>query len=637
MASVKENFIPTKIHKKFIRPLNKGVRNDLPSTQMPDGSFTEIDGYIPQPYGLRRRPTTARYGGWEVDFPPIQGVWTVRAVSGASFSVLMDRRKIYIIEANSISAIDWTYSGGTVSVASGGTTVTGSGVAWKTEGNWILAGDRIAITGLTGPHEETDEDGSAITTFLIESVTDDTTLELETAAGSLASGATYTIYRSVGASTIAVPISVNDTLYFADGQRPIQTVSPNPNTWELLSTAAADRYCPYTIAYFKDRLWIGDIYDPYDKLGGGESLRYRQRIQWSSIGLGNLDTFDPTNDFLHLPYGFGGLRRLMPLSQYLVAYFTDMIWLGQLSNDPDLPVTFTKFETGGMGVVTPKAVTPFYDGHFFIGQDDVYFLSARGVEPVGTAVVKDMLKTVTSDATVEAVTDFSTSTVIFGIATSGNQINELWRFNWKTKGWSKEDRECDFLSTDTILATITWDTLDDNINPDNWSGFTTYHMNTWESIVTEFAWNQQLFFSAGRKLYYYLDDDGTEDADTGKEPEGEIVTGDLDMGVPDTNKVWTKFSLELESPTAATDDTLILRVFGSVDKGKNWKSLGTLRIPAEQDEDAINFRLMGPTARFKLVAGEGTGAAMATKSYTLGGFGLSFKVLGDEVQGRSDG
>lgn len=87
-------YLPSKKHQKFIRPLNKGIRNDLPSTQMPDGSFTAIDGFIPQPYGLRRRPATARYGDWSVDFPPIQGLWTVRAVSGVSFSILADRRKL---------------------------------------------------------------------------------------------------------------------------------------------------------------------------------------------------------------------------------------------------------------------------------------------------------------------------------------------------------------------------------------------------------------------------------------------------------------------------------------------------------------------------------------------------------------
>ena len=625
-------FIPTKKLQKFIRPLNKGVRKDLPSTQMPDGSFLTIDGFIPQPYGLRRRPATARYGVWAVDFAPIQGLWTVRTVSGTSYSILMDRRKVYVINTSSITPLDWTYTTGTVGGTAGDATIAGTDTAWATQANWILAGDRIAIAddpGGAGSQTETDNNGDEITTRMISSITDGTHLELETAlpTGFSPSGADYTIYRSVGASSIATPVNVNDSLYFTDGQRPIQIVTST--SWGLLNS---DTWCPYAIAYFADRLWAADIIDSDGTFGGDSEteFRYRQMIAWSNLGVGNLATFSTDTDFLNLPYGFGAIRRLMPMSQFLVAYFTDSIWLGQRSNLQDLPFEFTRFETGGMGALTPNAITPFFDGHFFIGQDDVYYLSARtGVEPIGTPVIRDMLKRITSVNEVRAVTDYSTSTAIFGIPTVTNSISELWRFNWKTKAWSSEDRDADFIGVDTILETISWDTLDSIVSPDEWGGF--IYNDTWDSILTEAAWNQQLYFSAGTQLYYYLDDSGTIDRDTGLTPPGIIVTGDLDMDAPDINKVWTKFTLELEEPLQAADDDLHITLEGSVDKGRKWKTLGTIIIGAEYDEGALDFRLTGPTARFRMT--------MATNEthqpYSLGGIGLTFKVLGTEVQGRS--
>jgi hypothetical protein len=628
---VSDAFIPSKKQQTFLRPLNQGIRNDLPSTQMPEGSFKTLEGFIPQPYGLRRRPCTNRYGSWTVDYSPIQGLWTVRSVTGTSFTILMDYRKVYKVTLGAVTPIDWIYEVGTVSGTEGLATITGAGgTLWKTLASYIRPEDRIAITGDTSATNETNEDGTAIKTYLIKSIESDTSLTLYDTlpTGFSPSGATYVIYRSIGNATIAAPVSVDDTLYFTDGNRPLQGVTAT--AWTAVGTAT-QTYQPYVCTYFANRMWVADINDPEGEIGTADD-RYRQQIRWSALGLGNLTDFSSASGggSIDLPYGFGAIRRLMPMSQFLVAYFTDGIWLGQPTNLRDLPLEWTKFETGGMGIITPRAVTPFFDGHFFVGRDDVYFMSQRGIEPVGTPVVRDFLASIATTNAVSAVTDYSTSTAIFGVATEGSNINELWRFNWKTKAWSRETRSTTFLSTDTLLENVTWDTLDNNISPDDWSGFSTYGYDAWDDIKTEAAWNQQLFFSSGSELHYYRDDSGTVDSDTGLAPEGIVETGDMDMDKPDLNKIWTELSMELDEPLAATDDTLTIVVTGSVNKGITWKTLGTLSIAAEADEDAINFRLMGPTARFKFTVTQ----SETHSPYTIGGIGLTYKTLGDETQGR---
>lgn len=679
--SNRDLFIPSGKRRQPIRPLTGGIRRDTPPQGIPMGSFYDIqNGYVTQ-YGVRRRPATARFGDWDVDYPPIQGIWTVRAVTGDSYTVLMDQKRLYKITRSGITILSWTeYSTGTCENTS--TAVTGSGTAWNTAANLINTGDEFwfenesstagagsttttielnastndeATTGwyvvcnseekkiasydsttkiatLYGRWGTTPSSGDAYKLYEIgeiSTITNDTTLTLTNAPSkNYAASTNYVIRRALGSTVddntvknavIAVPVNVNDKLYIADGSRfLIYTDGTDVDTLNSSYT-----WKPFSVTYFKDRLWCGHIDDGTNN--------YRQQIRWSDLGVGNLDTWDTAN-YLNLPYSYGRINRLMGMSDFLVAYFTDGIWIGQETNLRDLPLAFEKFETGGLGLANPHAVTPWFDGHFFVAQDNVYYLSPKGIEPVGNAVVKDTVEKCGAPLQIMAATDYSTSSIIIGFPLGeSDDISEIWRFNYKSKSWSREERTTNFIGTDTVLETVTWDSLSSDLPQDTWDGDSTWaYYPSWDQIVTDEAWNQQLFFNVSSKLYYYQDDVGTVDAD-GTIPQLILETGDMDLDAPDTKKIWTKLSIQLENPLDS-GESLSFTVTGSTDKGRSWKSLGTLTFGEDYDEAAITFRLNGVAARFKLEEVN----TSTVSPFTVSEIVAHFKVIGNQIQSRTD-
>ena len=97
--------------------------------------------------------------------------------------------------------------------------------------------------------------------------------------------------------------------------------------------------------------------------------------------------------------------------------------------------------------------------------------------------------------------------------------------------------------------------------------------------------------------------------------ESVLETQDMDFGLPDTDKSVMSLGLRLMDDSDSTRTTTVkFRVEGSTNRGKTWRYLGALRISADDDEDAITFRMTGPTIRFRISTGSvsyGTTAACA--------------------------
>ena len=599
-------FIPQGVQQIVERPLAGGIRRDVPPQAIPMGAFWDIrDGYV-EPEGIRRRPATQRYGTWLVSYPPIQGMWTVRAVSGAAFTIIMDQKAIYKVSPGSLTRLDWVYNTGTCAATAA--VVTGSETAWDTAANQINEGDLFVL----------DANGSA-EIIPILSIASDTSLTLAlTPTGTYGAGTDYEIRRAVTNEVIAMPVSVNNRLYIADGSRFLAYTDGTSFT----TLNATYLWKPYVVSYFKDRLWTAHIIDESDN-------NLRAQIRWSDSGIGNFDTWDVAS-YLNLPYGFGRINRLLPMSDFLVAYFTDRLYIGQESSLPLLPVEFRAVETGGIGLTNPYAVSPTFDGHFFVGQDNVYYLSTKGIEPIGNAIVKRTIRQCRVPQQIMCGTDYSTGSFMMGIPLEGPDIQEVWRFSHKSGQWSREERDTGFFTVDTLLETLTWDGLNTALTENTWAGFSTFYPD-WDSMVTDEAWNQQVFFNKDGALYYYTDDSGSIDADSQLAPRLMIETGDKDLGAPDLSKVWTKVSMQIEEPLEE-DETLAFTVEGSVNKGKTWKALGTLTFSEDHDEASLTFRLNGSAARFRYTET----ATSVTEPFTVSEIVYYVKALGGQIASRTD-
>jgi len=205
-----------------------------------------------------------------------------------------------------------------------------------------------------------------------------------------------------------------------------------------------------TIAYFSDRLWIGSM----TETGVDEWFRLR----WTSVT--DLETF-PVSNYLDFVGQRTPLWRLLPLGNLLVAYFRDAIHYGRPTNIVNLPYDFTPYDTGNVGIVGPRAITSWLDSHWFVGQDDIYSLSAtRALERIGTAVLRDTILNQDVDLEKTLVTaDPENERIVFQFfsKTSG-EVEYLWNYYYKTESWTREPYFGHGYHFGRMVNGLTWET-----------------------------------------------------------------------------------------------------------------------------------------------------------------------------------
>ena len=379
-----------------------------------------------------------------------------------------------------------------------------------------------------------------------------------------------------------------------------------------------------TVAYFADRLWVAGFVED------GNNERFR--IRWSQL------IFDPAADpaifkeavdFLDLPIGRYPIERLLPLGNLLVAYLKDRIFYGRPTNIVGLPYDFTPLDTGNVGLVGPRAITNWLDAHWFVGQENIYSLSAtRALEPIGTKVIKDTLFNRDVDLTKTIVTpDPIHERIVFQFFNAQtNLVTEMWSYFYKTQGWSIEkgpSRAGDvavrgFFFGRTV-STKSWEDLD---------------ISNWEDTIFFRPWSAFEPIDSPEKTFVLKDDGGVylynKDGEVdsyvdfpipeaeeeeeaviadgivlsdlfGVKQENSIATivesGDFDFGSPNVLKTVTQLSVKLEE---AVGEDLLLEVFGSNNRQAQRKRLGFLRITSGKDEGKVDFRMTGSLFRFEL-------------------------------------
>lgn len=550
------------------RPLSKGMVRHLPPQGLEEGAFLNLKNYWVTQSGLKRRGSI-HFGAPvdTVDYPRMQGMGIYWTTAGSRIPFLMDSKFFYTIGGSSYVPVYSVYDTGTITATASDETITGASTLWDTAASDVKAGDIIVLDPLGA--------GNGPEYLEIDSITSDTVLETVTApVSSHAASSAYEIRRAFGAGNpnlVDVAFGLNE-LYFTDGVR-----LPQIYDGSTLDDLFATSYIPHTVEYFKGRIWIANIVE-------GAS-QHRQRIRWGKA----ITTPEDFSDgyFFDLPYTSGAIKKLKAMGDFLIVYFEDAIFIGRTRNDPALPLTFQKIETGGVGLIGLKAVTEWMDGHFFVGQDDIYFLSNRGLERIGTPIVKETLEKCSNGWRIFVAPDITNDRIVFGFPEEGQEIVKLWSYNYKSRAWSYDDINADCLGAMYYSSGATWSDM-----TGTWA---VPDYTTWAAAAGGRGFIRTLFIGKN-DTHYYQSNSGSADDNTDT-IQTEIVTRDKDYGQPDIDKVWTQLSMKLEDYVNAE---LTWSVEISVNRGRTWKAVGTLVISTNEDEGKVNFRMRGSIARFRL-------------------------------------
>jgi hypothetical protein len=408
-------------------------------------------------------------------------------------------------------------------------------------------------------------------------------------------------------------------LYFVDGYTPMvfkfdgefvsgfimQDISTPPSA--ILWTAKS-------IVNFKDRLFF------LNTVESSPPGQVQQRVRWSEVL--NWETSAAAN-YQDLAAKPGVGVSLAANGDIIMAFTEDALYVGEETEDVDIPYAFREVQTGGAVPTGPRAVTPLPNGILFVASDDVYFFTnPKNTGPqlnrVGSAVASSLLNSAVNQRAIIAKTDVLNSRVMILTSTETGQTLALWFWSYKPDAWSSADSvDIRSLSVTDYTQQLHFDDVDPTWTIENnpYAELPISVLQGQISPLTVYAFDvygNLLKYDSTAAQHVLPDGGGVMAA---KAIESVLETQDMDFGLPDTDKSVMSLGLRLmDDPDSTRTTTVKFRVEGSTNRGKMWRYLGMLRIDADDDEDAITFRMTGPTIRFRISTGSvsyGTTAACA--------------------------
>lgn len=588
---------PASAKSLVIAPLSKGMRLDLPGQHLEDGAFLRLQNIIPSTNGLFRRPGYGQFAaGDSTPYRPVDYV-TIWDTDGGQVNILITDKVLYRISpVSGFTEIQWRYSTGTVAVS--GVNVVGSGTAWTL--NDIYPGDILRVGSQEG---------------VVSDVVDPTHITLVAATITNGSGLSYYIQRAFGPGLTSLPDwAVKDgVLLIADGKRKLMSYNPDTDAmgyWTTLDAKypSSKPFAPAVVAVFDDRVWQGHVIDA--------DGTFRQRMWWSKLA--DTTDFSEGTNYLDLPYVLGALRKLLPLGGNLIAYFDDAVYIGSLTNYVAAPVRFERVETGGAGIMGNHAVLSFLNAHFFVGADDIYVLTVNGVERIGSPILRESVRLCQEPEFIYVCGDPFNSSVLFGIPGTDEWIENIWRFEFRAKAWALDVGFTTRMIANPLVSTgITWLDL---------AGL------TWASLGAIYPKWTDMHLSDPRR-FVFLEQSGVlwkgteaDDNDFTSSPINvTIITKDHSFDLDDMNKIYTRFGLKIDWTVAPTVP-ILLPIEYSVNKGRTWRSVGSIQIPVGRDEGAVSFQALGSTIRFRITS------ASLTTSYEITEYSLRARLAGEELR-----
>jgi hypothetical protein len=583
-----------------VRPLDKGMVLDKASQSLPDGAFVRLKNLFSSTEGPTRRPGYTRFAaGAIVPYPMVDYV-TAWTPDGLQQNILITEKTLFRVSpALGYDEIEWGFAGTDMTVIQD---------AFDT---FIL--EDLGATFLSEDFKIGDIVRIGIEEAVVTEVQNNTRF---LAQGTLTEGTgyDYKIQRAFGPGNAKLVDWVihEGFLLLADGKRPLMQYDLSTGTISYWIDAPG-KFPPFTttlipacVASFQDRVWLGYTEDDVDGI-------QRQRIRWS--GLADNRNFSITTNYLDLPYVNGVLLRLVPQNVSLVAYFDDGIYRGTQTNYPTLPLRFDPVETGGAGLVGPKAINAFLGGHFFVGQDDIYFLSLEGARRIGTPIARDSLRKSKELWRSYVAVDPWNYSIVFGIPENNTYMENLWRFSYKTEGWSYDDIQTYMVANPIVNAQLSWDDLSGE-----WDDLG-LAFPTWDDINVNDP-RKLLYVERGGRLWKSTAR-GETDFEAGPIAV-ELVSKDHDLDNPDSIKTVVRLALKIEAEEPLLNP-LIFSVFVSPNRGRVWKAVGTLTVRVGYDEGYVNFRSTGSTFMFKLVSDS------AVRSYSITEYTMRIRSSGEEL------
>jgi hypothetical protein len=317
-----------------------------------------------------------------------------RSRSGSTTLILCNNDDVFRYDTGTEAVLYLTpiYATGTASMAGGGDkTVTGIGTAWKTAktttpsaggyGNNVRPGDFISF----GANDENDP---AATWYEIDSVTDDTHLELFVDPGVIGAAA-YTIRQTLTGDN-------NDIFNSAIFQDALDSTPAGLDVYYLTngvemlewdgSSEQMDWFYPGFVA--KNLLTFRQTLIVWDVLEGSQNkpgvFKYSDTGYPRNFATGAADEITPSD-------GVRDLMQVIPLGDQAALYYQDNIILGQ---EVGAPVYFVfRVAVPGVGLVAPKAIMDQGDYHEFLSREGAYKFNGVGIKESMSQVFREVLRT----------------------------------------------------------------------------------------------------------------------------------------------------------------------------------------------------------------------------------------------------
>lgn len=597
----KQDFTPGTPVSFGIRPLQKGMISDGPSSALDYDSFRELDGVYVSPQGLTRVGGFQVFSANKIPFffsnldpdatrhlseTPL-GLITFSLANGSAKTLAITSKCLYANLSDNWFPIYWKKEFTSF-------TYNGSG------------NDAIITTPAADFSDAELSDNDWI--YLVDDI-----YQVKTA---IVSGSDYLITVTGKPSTTPTAFKVlrpfKDTPSWTTGKNSVFIVdNSTPFIFVYGELDSSSEYCnsiilkesstdstktlltAKSIFFFKDRLWFVNVQED-------SSTRLRQRVRWTEV----LDWhYSSATYYIDLPYRQGGLNTIVGINDILIIFAEDTIYYGVETNMIGIPYVFYEAPTGGITAVSPRAISTLLGAIVFVGQDDLYMITSQGsssapaFQRAGMPVTRDFYGPEVDLKKTAIVNDAFDSFLV--VATSKTtELDNFWLFNYKTKSWSKMSgfpMSC--LTYNLFSKFYTPDSLDPSWSYDV-SPISSMAIDTFSATFEEF----RLFgITYDGYVYYYNGKATGHTTVSGTFPiYSKIETQDFDFGGPEDTKTFLEIGFRVLYPI--TQD-LNFKVEASGNRGRTWKNIGTLSFTPEEDEDKLSFRLTSSTARFRITSG----------------------------------